>query len=304
MTTNNSSYPLISIITLNYNQPEVTCEFLNSCKQLTYPNYEIIVCDMASYKDPRSVIEPSLSNYAKLYVSDKNLGFAGGNNWGMQFAQGDYILLLNNDTEVSPNLLEKLLIPFETDLATGIVCPLIKYFEFPNRIQYAGFSKMNTLTGRTRTIGYGEEDSGQYNRIIPTFGGHGAAMMVKKNVISEVGRLPEAFFLYYEEWDWSTRILRAGFKIYLQGETTVYHKESMTVGKRSLQKEYYLTRNRILYMRRNYGGYRFAAFSVFFLFFTFPKSIFKYLSSGNMDFLKAFLRGVIDNFTMSTRSTI
>lgn len=297
-------YPLVSIITLNYNQAHVTCEFLASCRHLTYPNYEVIVCDMASAEDPTQIIIPSEYPNTKLYLSDTNLGFAGGNNWGMGFAKGDYILIINNDTEVTPDLLEKLLIPFQTDPNTGAVCPKIKYFSDKNKVQYAGFSPMNTITGRTITLGNGEDDHGQFDVLRPTWGAHGAAMMVKREVIDRVGRFPEKFFLYYEEWDWATRILNAGYTIYFQGLATVYHKESMSVGKLNPMKEYYLTRNRILYMRRNSHGVKLVAFTLFFTFFTFPKTTLKYILGGKPAFLKAFMKGIKDNFTMSSYSAV
>lgn len=295
---------LVSIITLNYNQANVTCQLLESCRSLTYPNYEILVCDMHSKEDPSEKIEKGSYPHTTLYMSDRNRGFAGGNNWGMQFAKGEFILLLNNDTEVNPDLIEKLLIPFNQDKTTGVVCPKIKYFDFPNLIQYAGFTRMNSFTGRTKAIGNGEPDRGQYNVITSTYGAHGAAMMVKREVIDQVGRFPEKFFLYYEEWDWSARILKAGYRIYCQGLATVYHKESMSVGKLNPMKEYYLTRNRILYMRRNSPGIKLVGFIAFFLFFTVPKTTLKYLAKGNISFLKAFMRGIKDNFTMSAYSAV
>lgn len=296
--------PLVSIITLNYRQAEVTCEFLESCRKLTYPNYEILVCDMKSDENPSEKIQRGFYPHTTLYLSDRNLGFAGGNNWGMQFAKGDYVLLLNNDTEVTPDLIEKLLIPFSLNPETGVVCPKIKYFSPSDTIQYAGFTKMNPITGRTKTIGNGEPDRGQYDKLAPTWGAHGAAMIVKREVIEKIGRFPEKFFLYYEEWDWSARILKAGYKIYYQGNATIYHKESISVGKLNPMKEYYLTRNRILYMRRNSRGVKFMAFTVFFTFFTLPKTVVKYLVKGNYLFLKAFLKGIKDNLTMSSYSNL
>lgn len=163
---------------------------------------------------------------------------------------------------------------------------------------------MNPYTGRTWAVGSQEVDHGQYDRIYATHGAHGAAMMVKRKVVDAVGGLPERFFLYYEEWDWSARIQKAGYRIYFQGNTVVYHKESMSVGKLNPMKEYYLTRNRILYMRRNADKLQLLAFTAFFSCFTFPKTIFKYIMSGNIPFLRAFVRGVKDNFGMSAKSLV
>ncbi len=296
--------PLVSIITLNYNQARVTLEFLESCRGLTYPNYELLVCDMNSSENLREFTKGKDFPHVTFHYCEKNLGFAGGNNWGMTKAKGDFFLLLNNDTEVPSDLIDQLLIPFRKYRHTGIVCPKINYFDQKNLIQYAGFQPMNLITGRTWAIGHKEVDRGQYDHTELTYGAHGAAMMVSREVINKVGRFPEKFFLYYEEWDWSTRILKAGYKIYIQGNTIVYHKESMSVGKKNPLKEYYLTRNRILYMRRNSGGYKLLSFTAFFIFCTFPKTTLKYLVKGNFKFLLAFYRGIKDNLTMSSYSVV
>lgn len=297
-------FPLVSIVTLNYNQAFVTCEFLESCRNLTYPNYEILVCDMKSDDDPSDLILKGEYKHVILHLSEVNLGFAGGNNWGMTFAKGEFILIINNDTEVPPNLVEMLMMPFELDPKTGVVCPKLKYYFDRNKIQYAGFSRMNPMTGRTYAIGSQENDHGQFDQIRPTWGAHGAAMMVKREIIDRVGRFPEKFFLYYEEWDWTSRILRAGYRIYFQGLVTVYHKESISVGKLNPMKEYYLTRNRILYMRRNSHGYQFLVFATFFALFTLPKTVLKYLSRGDFQFLRAFFKGIKDNLSMSSYSSV
>jgi GT2 family glycosyltransferase len=296
--------PLVSVITLNYNQAKVTCEFLESTRNLHYTNYEIIVCDMASDEDPTPYILQG--NYPKttLLLNKKNLGFAGGNNWGMQHAKGDYIFIVNNDTEVTPDLINRLLAPFSEDSSIGVTCPKIKYYHHPDVIQYAGFNAMNTFTGRTSTIGEGETDRGQYNRSGYTEGAHGCAMMVKREVIEQTGRFPEKFFLYYEEWDWSARILRAGFKIWYAADAEIYHKESMSVGKKNPMKVYYHTRNRILFMRRNTDLLHFLVFIGFFTFLTIPKSVFTYLVHKQYAHLKHFLRGIAWNFHSSSSSPV
>lgn len=296
--------PLISIITLNYNQTRVTCEFLESTRRLNYNNYEILVCDMASDEDPTPLI--SAGNYPKttLLLAGKNLGFAGGNNWGMRQAKGDYIFIVNNDTEVPPDLLNKLLAPFYQDNTIGVTSPKIKYFFQPDTIQYAGFNPMNPYTGRTSTVGDLEKDNGQHDVPGPTNGAHGCAMMVKREVIEKTGMFPELFFLYYEEWDWSARIRKAGYKIWYTADATIYHKESMSVGKKNPMKVYYHTRNRILYMRRNTKWYQQPVFYLFFIFFVMPKTVIGYLVKGQFKHLQNFLSGVGWNFYSSSYSRV
>ena len=100
--------PLVSIITLNYNQAEVTCALLASIQHLTYPTIEVIVVDNHSAQDPRPLIEQGDFSHTRIIRNDENLGFAGGNNVGIRQAAGDFLLFLNNDTEVTPDLIERL----------------------------------------------------------------------------------------------------------------------------------------------------------------------------------------------------
>jgi len=296
--------PLVSLITLNYNQARVTAAFLESSKCLHYKNYEILVCDMGSQEDTSTVFNPDNYPGARLLRSERNLGFAGGNNWGMRQAKGDFIFIVNNDTEMTPDLIQLLLLPMLSNQHIGVVCPKIKYFDNPGIIQYAGFRPMNPFTGRTSTIGNLEPDQGQYDISQPTFGAHGAAMMVRKEVIVKTGMFPEKFFLYYEEWDWSARMLKAGFLIWYQAEAVIYHKESMTVGRENPIKAYYHSRNRILYMRRNSDFFHLLIFALFFTFFSLPKSIFLYIKNRQMPQLKFFLKGVWYNLWHNSRSQI
>ena len=296
--------PFISIITLNYNQTTVTCAFLESTRKLSYRNYEILVCDMASTVDPTTEIASGNYPKTKLLLSPENLGFAGGNNWGMRQAGGEYILIVNNDTEVTDDLLGRLLQPFLNDPLIGATSPKIRYFYHPDIIQYAGFNRMNVFTGRTSTVGDQEKDLGQYDTPGTTYCAHGCAMLVSRAIIGKVGMFPEKFFLYYEEWDWSARILKAGYKIWYAADALIYHKESVSVGKDSPIKVYYHTRNRILYMRRNSNPFQLLVFSAFFILFTFPKSAFTYLSRKQYPQFRYFVKGALWNLYSSSFSKI
>ena len=299
-----SETPLISIVTLNWNQTEVTCEFLESTRTLNYKNYEILVCDMGSNEDPTQYIEARKYPNTKVLRSEKNLGFTGGNNWGISQAKGDYIFIVNNDTEVTPDLLDVLLEPFYNDPSIGVTCPKIRFYHHPEVIQYAGFNPINVYTGRTTSVGNKEVDAGQYDISGYTHGAHGCAMMVKKEVIDKVGMFPAKFFIYYEEWDWSARIIKAGYKIYYQSKGLIFHKESITMGKQSAIKVYYHTRNRILYMRRNTNLLQFTAFITFFILFTAPKATVKFMVNRQFEHLKSFVKGTVWNLTTSKYSPV
>ena len=304
MLTYKDDNPLISIVTLNWNQTAITCEFLESTRQLTYKNFEILVCDMGSDIDPTQKISEAEYLNTTVLRSETNLGFTGGNNWGMRQASGDFIFIVNNDTEVTPDLLDVLLEPFYQDASIGVTCPKIRFHHHADVIQYAGFNPINLYTGRTSAVGSMEEDKGQHDISGYTHGAHGCAMMLKKEVIKRVGMFPEKFFLYYEEWDWSARIIKKGYNIYYQAKGLIFHKESMTIGKHSAIKVYFHTRNRILYMRRNTNVLQFTLFCMFFLFLSTPKAILKFSLNNQKSHLKFFIKGVTWNFGKSKYSPV
>jgi len=288
--------PLISIITLNYNQITVTCEFIESTKKLTYKNYEIILVDNASKENPTDIITKNYP-HVRLIVNEQNLGFTGGNNVGIRAAKGDYYFVVNNDTEVTADLFERLLEPFDADPTIGVVCPKIRYFHNPTVLQYAGFTEINPVTGRNIGIGDKEEDKGQHDVGGYTAYAHGAAMLLRRDVVEKAGTLADIFFIYYEELDWSARIRRAGYNIYYQPKALIYHKESITMGKESPIKAYYHNRNRILFMRRNSTPFQFSLFLFFLTFAIIPKTFFKYVAKGQFTHLKNFIRGLAWNLS-------
>jgi GT2 family glycosyltransferase len=288
--------PLVSIITLNWNGTVVTCDLLRSIKeQNTYSNIEVIVVDNASRQDPG---EACLAIYpeARIVRNDANLGFAGGNNAGIRAARGDYFFIVNNDTEFTPFLLENLLAVFREYPNAGMASPKFHYFFDKGRIEYAGYQDINILTGRNGMIGHGQVDSGQFDRLQRTPYVHGGAMMLPRFVVEAAGFMPEQFFLYYEELDWSAHIRKKGFEIFYQPAALIYHKESMTTGKTSPLKTFYLTRNRILFMRRNVSRGAFLVFAAYFVCLTVPKNTLGFLVKGQKDHLRSFWKGIMWQF--------
>jgi GT2 family glycosyltransferase len=284
--------PLVSIITLNWNTTAVTCEFLTSVKeQNTYENIEVIIVDNASDHDPTASFT-SIFPSAKIIRNLKNLGFSGGNNIGLKAALGEYLFIVNNDTEFTPGLIESLLDVFKKNDDAGIVCPKFHCYFKKGIIEYAGYKPVNIFTGRNSMIGSGEIDRGQYDILNKTNYAHGGAMMVSKEALDDVGLMPEQFFLYYEELDWSVKFRKKGYTIYFQPLALIYHKESMTTGKSSPMKTFYLTRNRILFMRRNMPYSSLGVFFCYFVLFTIPKNSFIFLFKRQTDHLKSFWKGI------------
>jgi GT2 family glycosyltransferase len=296
--------PLVSIIVLTLNQTDITCEFLESTRKLTYKNYELLVCDMGSEVDPTEEISSKNFPNTKVLRSEINRGCAGGRNWGVKQAKGDYVFLVDNDTIVTPNLIEALLEPFFKNPDVVVCCPKIRFYHNPEVIQYAGFNPINPFTGRNSAVGSNQVDKGQHDDPNFTFSSHGCASMIKKEIFNKVGYYPEKFFFYYEEMDWSARVKKAGYKIYYQPKGLIFHKQSMTLGLQSPKKLYYMTRNRILYMRRNTRLGQFLVFACFFTFVSIPKGIITHLSKGQFQHLKSFIKGVLWNVTTSKHSVV
>jgi GT2 family glycosyltransferase len=288
--------PRVSIITINYNQTNVTAALLESLRYVTYPDVEVIVVDNGSPDDPTAVIT---KNYPEVTFirSDINLGFAGGNNLGIKAATGQYLFFLNNDTEVDPGFLEPMVGLFTSNPQAGVASSKILYYNSNNIIQYAGSTCVNPFTGRNKRVGYMEQDQGQYDVLKQTDLAHGAAMMVPRKVIETIGMMPEFFFLYYEEIDWCESIKKAGYKIFFVPASKVYHKESMSVGKKSTLKTYYMTRNRLLFMRRNTSGVKKIFWIIFFLSFSLPKNALTYMFQRDIEHGKAFWKGLLWNLT-------
>jgi GT2 family glycosyltransferase len=284
-------YPLVSIITVNYDHAAVTCQLLASLRRITYPATEIIVVDNASPHEDPAVIQ---SEYPEVTLirSHENLGFAGGNNLGIRQAKGSYVLLLNNDTEVEPGFLEPLVNKLASDLAIGAVSPQIRFYHQPDTFQYAGSTPINPFTVRSHGIGYREKNRGQYDRDAMTSFVHGAAMLVPVRILREVGLMAECFFLYYEELDWGNRIRRAGYRLWFVHDSVVFHKESVTTGRMSPLKTYYLNRGRLLYLRRNITGFVFFVALLYQLFIAVPKNLLKFIFSGNNGHLAAYARAL------------
>jgi GT2 family glycosyltransferase len=286
----------VSIITVNYNQVALTCALIDSLQKVTYPNVEIVVVDNGSPEDATPIITERYPEVT-FVRSDKNLGFAGGNNLGIKASKGKYLLFLNNDTEVDPGFLEPLVNLFETNPQAGVASSKLIYYNSDNIIQYVGSTSMNPFTGRNTRVGFMEKDKGQYDTLKETEVAHGAAMMVPRSVIEKAGLMPDFFFLYYEEIDWCERIKKSGYKIYVVPASKVFHKESMSVGKKSTLKTYYMTRNRVLFMRRNTSGITKASWLLFFLAITLPKNFLTYLLKRDVEHLKAFWKALHWNLT-------
>ena len=284
----------ISIITVNYNGLKDTCELIESLP-LEDKSIEVIVVDNASKEDEAAIITNRYPQ-VKVIRSEKNLGFAGGNNLGIKAAQGKYIFFINNDTILRHQTsdIRHLVSRLETDEKIGMVCPKIRFAWGDKPIQFAGYTPLSRYTMRNRSIGFGESDKGQYDTAHPTPYAHGAAMMVKREALEKVGLMPECYFLYYEELDWSMMFTRAGYSIWYEPACTIYHKESQATGQNSPLKAYYLTRNRLLFVKRNIQGLQRYITYTYLLLVVAPRDICKYILHRQFNLASATIKGIIN----------
>ena len=279
----------LSIITINYNGLNDTCALIESIP--FNDKMEVIVVDNASDNQEAEQISNRFP-LVKVIKSDKNLGFAGGNNLGIKASKGKYLFLINNDTYFKDFNIHSLIDRLNSDPNIGIVCPKIKFAWPPQPIQFAGYTPLSKITIRNQAIGFEEEDHGQYEIAHPTPYAHGAAMLIKREAIDKVGLMPECYFLYYEELDWSMMFTRAGYQIWYEPKCTIFHKESQATGQNSPLRTYYITRNRLRLVKRNYQGVtKWLSYS-YLIGIVGSRDILHYLLSGRFQHLKATLSGI------------
>ncbi len=248
--------PAVSIIVLSYNGREDTLACLRSLEHLTYRNVSVIVVDNDSTDGASAAIRSAHPNMT-LIETGANLGFTGGNNVGIRYALengADYVMLLNNDTIVAPDMLESLVATLEQNPTVGVAGPMIYYHDAPEVIWSAGGS-IDWKHGTTTMIGVNEEDKSQFGtQPRPVDFVTGCALLARRSVWERVGLLDDKFFMYYEETEWCVRVTRAGYKIMHVPTSMLWHKIS-TEERVSPRTFYYLTRNRLLFLHAAQAGY-------------------------------------------------
>jgi hypothetical protein len=261
----------IAVVTVDFNNHQDTKEYLESAKNLDTEGLSVLwlVVDNGSDEPVRETIEKF--PYVVWKQTGKNLGFAGGFNNGMKYAKewgADFILIINNDTLFpDKNLLKKMLGVFRVNPKAGLVSPKIYFapeFEFYKDkytkkdqgkvIWYAG-GNFDWNNVRSVHRGIDQVDKEQFNKTEKTSFTTGCCVLVKREVLENVGYFEGKLFAYYEDADWIERIKRAGYEQWYVGGTYIYHKVSRTAGIGSPWSDYLITRNR-LWFGSKYAGFR------------------------------------------------
>ncbi|MCX0371808.1 glycosyltransferase family 2 protein [Clostridium perfringens] len=224
----------VSIILVNYNTANDVIECLKSLSSIDYKNFDVIIVDNNSKKEEVKRLENIVVKYswAELVKSGKNGGFAFANNIGINIAKkrnSDYILLLNSDTEVKPDFLGYLVDAIERDFSkNAISVGKINYYFDKNKIWYAGgVIDWNKYIGKH--IGENEIDNGQFNITKKVDFATGCVMLINAKLNININ-LPEEYFMYYEDVDFSARIIELGYNIIYEPKSVIYHKVGASGG--------------------------------------------------------------------------
>lgn len=240
----------VSVVILNWNGADDTIACLDSLYRVAAPRLDPIVVDNGSRDDSVSRIRASHPDVL-LLEAKANLGFSAGNNIGIREALergASHILILNNDTVVDPRAIMLMCEELDRDPAAGAVCPLLTFSDPPDLVWFAGATfdptrgRSGKMTGYRRPLGaWVDHLPRQIDR------GVGAAMLVRGEVIHQVGLLRDEFFFLYEDVDWSLRMRAAGWTIRFVPEARIIHKVAASQKGREVNPNslYYLLRNHL-----------------------------------------------------------
>lgn len=223
----NRSCGRVSILLVNYNGAPFLRDCLNSLRTVTYPDFEVVLVDNASTDGSVEIVREFPG--VRLVRSERNLGFAGGNNLGLQYCTGRYVLLLNTDTRVTPGFLEPLCAYLDAHPEVGIVQAKMTMPRMGNTLDACG--SFITPVGFLYHVGIRKPDSERYARDYPVFTGKGACLMFRRELIDAVGGFlfKEEFFCYYEETDFCIRAWLAGFETHFVHGAQIEHLQGATV---------------------------------------------------------------------------
>lgn len=265
------AFPFVSVIFPNYNGKKDSLECLESLSRLNYPKekLEIIVVDNGSSDgSPQAILDffekIQNQNWANLLLIEnkENLGAPKAYNQGIKAAKldFDYLWKLDNDVIVDKNSLKKMVEFLEVDKKTGLASGKIYYHEIGNNWYSATVTKptfwaiggkINYFFGNFRNVAKNQKDVGQYETPRGNFDFlPGCATLIKKEVIKKTGLFDEKYFVYYDETDFCLRARRAGYDLMYIPSAKIWHKASRTTQEGSYFKNYYLTRNKILFLRK------------------------------------------------------
>ncbi|MCL4507647.1 MAG: glycosyltransferase family 2 protein [Chloroflexi bacterium] len=244
---------LVVLVILNTNRRADTCALLASLERNDYPNCQVIVLDNASTDGSVAAIRSSYPA-AQIIELDKNLGYAGNNNVGIKTALlhgADWVFVLNEDTILAPDCISELVNVGQSNPSIGIVGPMVYHHDEPGVIQSAG-GKLGR-GWKAQHIGQNEMDHGQFSDAREVDWISGCAILVRRDVVEQVGMLDERFFYYWEETEWCLRAREGGWRITHVPQARIWHKGVQRAYHPSPNVTYYATRNRFLMLEKHHA---------------------------------------------------
>lgn len=236
--------PKVFIVILNYNGKDVVRKCLTSVFKIDYPNFEVVFVDNNSIDGSLELAKIGFSK-ANFIKNEENLGFAAGNNIGIRFAlerMADFVLLLNNDTEVESVFLNKLIEVAQKDEKIGIASPII----FDGKTKEVWFSGGKILWNKMSSLHKKDTPTQDfYESEFIT----GCGMLVRAEVFKKIGLLDEDYFLYWEDADFSLRAKKAGFKNVVVSSSWIYHFEESEKNRKN--KIYWLVISGLIFFKKN-----------------------------------------------------
>ena len=248
-----NSQPLIDVVILNWNLPHDTNLCVQSVLRSDYPAFRVIVVDNGSTDENQALLDVS-DERVTLICTQANLGFAGGCNAGIRYAlehQSDYVLLINNDTTIAPDMLAHLVEPFKHHSDLGVVGPLIYYASEPTKVWFSGERFWRKLY--VVRLGLRLKDS--YTELEEVDFVSGCGMLVPRQVWETVGLLDPAYFMYYEDLDFCVRVKQHGFWLACAPQAHMWHAVSASSGgSASPAKQRFQVRSSLIFYQRHTSG--------------------------------------------------
>lgn len=248
--------PTVWAVVLNWNRPEDTRLCVQSLRASDYPAVSILVVDNGSDAEKYEELLRTVTD-VEILVSETNLGFAMGNNLGIQYAVqlgAAYVLLLNNDTIVDAAMIRTLVEAMESDPSVGMAGPIIYYASEPERVWFAG----QRIRGQLYVLRRGLRLRSPLKAIEDVDFVSGCGMLLRRETVEHVGMFSPEYFMYYEDLDLCLRVKQAGWKIVCATGAKMWHAVSASSGgPEAPMKEYHQVRSSLIFYRQHTHGMMF-----------------------------------------------
>jgi len=286
------SSPSVCTIILNYNNYSDTIETIESVLSLEYGANSVLLVDNSSDK---TIVRNIRKRFPDLTIIEnkKNLGYAGGNNIGIQKAvtdNADYIFLLNNDVKLEKGVLKKCVSAMEKSPGCGACQPLIITSGNEQKVWSAG---TKLFFGYPRLFRKGTKVQ-KAGILTSPFGLVGCAILFRRTAIQQTGLFDESLFLLHEETDWCIRAKKKNFSLLIVSDAIVYHKISTTIGMFSKIYLYYIGRNWILVGKKNFSFFYYTYILATEFLIRFPYYLYHVIKKGQIRMIKFYLKGISD----------